>query len=158
MPLYFEDFVVGRTDEFGDYAVTREEIVAFAEQYDPQPFHLDDKAAEKSLFGKLCASGWHTCAMMMRMLVDRMDEQRSASLGSPGVEALRWLKPVFPGDRLRVRMTVEAAVPSKSRPAVGVVTTRNEVLNQQDEPVMTMQSTIFFARRPATGQAGGVAL
>ena len=98
--LHWEDFPVGSVREFGAYRVTREEVLAFASAYDPQPFHLSDAAAESSLFGRLAASGWHTCAMTMRMLCDGYLLE-SASLGSPGIDNLRWHKPVYPGDTLR---------------------------------------------------------
>jgi acyl dehydratase len=148
-PLQFwEDFPVGDVRDFGGLPVTREAVLAFARQFDPQPFHVDDDAARESLFGGLCASGWHTAAMAMRMMCDGylLD---SASLGSPGIDQLRWLQPVFPGDTLRVRMTVLAARPMASRPTVGLVQTRWDVRNQRDEPVMTMEGWGMFRRRPA---------
>lgn len=148
MPLYFEDFTVGQVDEFGAYRVTRQEVIDFATKYDPQPFHLDDEAAEQSLFGKLCASGWHTCAMMMRMLVDHLTANDAASLGSPGVDKVRWVKPVYPGDVLRMRLTVTGAQPSTKLPGVGKVSSSYEILNQRDEAVMTMQGVAFFRCRP----------
>ena len=144
--LHWEDFVVGQVREFGNYAVSRDEVVDFARRYDPQPFHLDDDAAAASLFGRLAASGWHTCAMAMRMMCDGylLD---SASLGSPGIERLAWAAPVFPGDVLRMRITVLDARPLASRPAVGLVRSRSEVLNQYDAIVLTMEGAGFFARR-----------
>jgi acyl dehydratase len=148
-PLQFwEDFPVGDVRDFGGLPVTREDVLEFARQFDPQPFHVDEDAARESLFGGLCASGWHTAAMAMRMMCDGylLD---SASLGSPGIDQLRWLQPVFPGDTLRVRMTVLAARPMASRPTVGLVQTRWEVRNQRDEPVMTMEGWGMFRRRPA---------
>lgn len=143
---YWEDFVPGSVREFGAMPVTREAVIDFARQFDPQPFHLDDAAAEASLFGRLSASGWHTCAMAMRMMCDDylLD---SASLGSPGLENLKWLKPVGPGDTLSVRLTVLAARPMASRPAVGLVQSRWEVLNQHREPVLTMDGWGMFRRR-----------
>jgi acyl dehydratase len=148
-PLQFwEDFPVGDVRDFGGLPVTREAMLEFARQFDPQPFHVDEDAARESLFGGLCASGWHTAAMAMRMMCDGylLD---SASLGSPGIDQLRWLRPVFPGDTLRVRMTVLAARPMASRPTVGLVQTRWDVRNQRDEPVMTMEGWGMFRRRPA---------
>lgn len=144
--LYWEDFVVGQTREFGRYVVAREAVLDFARQFDPQPFHLDDAAAKQSLFGRLAASGWHTCAMAMRMLCDGylLD---AASLGSPGIENLRWPHPVFPGDTLRMRSMVLASRPLASRPAVGIVRSRSEMLNQDGEIVLTMEGAGFFARR-----------
>jgi acyl dehydratase len=148
-PLHFwEDFPVGDVRDFGGLPVTREAVLEFARQFDPQPFHVDEDAARDSLFGGLCASGWHTCAMAMRMMCDGylLD---SASLGSPGIDQLRWLKPVFPGDTLRVRMTVLAARPMASRPTVGLVQSLWEVRNQHDAPVLTMQGWGMFRRRAA---------
>ncbi len=137
--------------EFGSRTVTREEIVAVAPQFDPQPFHLDEDAARASLFGGLCASGWHTCALAMRMMCDDY-LLRSASLGSPGLDAVRWTRPVFPGDTLRVRLTVLEARPMASRPGVGLVRSRWEVFNQNDDAVLTMEGWGMFGRRPAVGE------
>ena len=146
--IFLEDFSPGDVAAFGAYEVTEEEIVAFAAKYDPQPFHLDHDAAAKSIFGGLCASGWHTCAMTMRMMVDHMDEVGGgSSLGSPGVDRIRWLKPVFPGDVLSVRSVVEEVRPSKSRPGIGVVRQSYTVSNQHGEPVMTFTGNAFFPRR-----------
>ena len=143
---YWEDFTVGQTREFGAMPVTREAILAFAAQFDPQPFHLDEAAAEASLFGRLAASGWHTCAMSMRMMCDDylLD---SSSLGSPGIDELRWLKPVHPGDTLTIRLTTLEARPMTSRPKVGLIKSRWEVLNQDREVVLTMQGWGLFGRR-----------
>jgi len=144
---YWEDFPAGHVHEFGSKHVTREEVLAFAREFDPQPFHLDDAAAEASLFGRLSASGWHTCAMMMRMTVD--DYLRdSSSLGSPGIENLRWLKPVYPGDTLSVRLEVLEARVMTSKPHVGLTRSRWEVLNQQREVVLRMEGWGMFGRRP----------
>lgn len=150
--FYWEDFPVDQKREFGHYPVTRQAVLDFARQFDPQPFHLDDAAAGQSLFGQLVASGWHTCAMAMRMICDAylLD---SASLGSPGIERLAWPKPVFPGDILRMRSTVVAARVLASRPTVGVVRTRSEMLNQRDEIVLTMEGAGFFSRRCAAPPA-----
>jgi acyl dehydratase len=148
---YWEDFPVGNVREFGAYAVTRDAVVDFAAQFDPQPFHLDEKAAEGSLFGKLSASGWHTCAIAMRMMCDDYLLE-SSSLGSPGIDSLRWTKPVFPGDTLSVRLTTLEARPMASRPKVGLVLSKWEVLNQHHEMVLTMQGWGMFGRRePASG-------
>ena len=146
--LFWEDFPVGHVMEFGGMPVSREAVLAFAQQFDPQPFHLDDEAAKASLFGGLSASGWHTCAMAMRMMCDAylLD---TASLGSPGIDALRWLKPVFPGDTLRVRMEVQEARPMNSRPGVGLTRSAWTVFNQHSEPVLTMEGWGMFRRRPA---------
>ena len=143
---HWEDFVVGAVREFGATAVTREAILAFAAQFDPQPFHLDEAAAERGLFGGLSASGWHTCAMAMRMMCDAYLLQ-SSSLGSPGIDALRWLRPVRPGDTLSVRLTTLASRPMASRPTVGLVQSEWEVLNQRHEVVLSMQGWGMFGRR-----------
>lgn len=142
----FEDFAVGQVMEFGGRVVDREEGLSFAAAYDPQPLHLDEAAANASVLGGLSVSGWHTCAMVMRMMCDAylLD---STSQGSPGIDQLRWLKPVRPGDTLRVRMTVLETKASRSRPQIGLVRTGFEVLNQRDEPVMTMESWGMFGRR-----------
>lgn len=146
---YWEDFPVGNAREFGATHVTREAIIAFASQFDPQPFHLDDAAAEASLFGKLSASGWHTCAMTMRMMCDEYMLE-SSSLGSPGIDSLRWTKPVLVGDVLSVRMTVLEARPMNSRPQVGLILSKWEVLNQDRDMVLTMQGWGMFGRRAPT--------
>ena len=146
---YFEDFEVGSTEEFGHYQVTREEIVEFAGNYDPQPFHLSEEAGQAMHFGGLCASGWHTCAMVMRMVVDNMPPGGSGSLGSPGVDELRWKKPVFPGDVLRVRSTIADKRESRSRPELGTLFLENEVFNQDNELVMTFKPIVMYQRRPA---------
>ena len=150
---YWEDFPVGNAREFGATQVTREAILAFASQFDPQPFHLDDTAAEASLFGQLSASGWHTCAMSMRMMCDAYLLE-SSSLGSPGIDSLRWTKPVLVGDVLSVRMTVLEARPMNSRPKVGLILSKWEVLNQHRELVLTMQGWGMFGRRVPTAGGG----
>lgn len=146
--FYWEDFPAGSVREFGHKTVGRDEVLAFAREFDPQPFHLDDTAAEGSLFGRLSASGWHTCAMTMRMMCDEYLLE-SASLGSPGIDSLRWLKPVYPDDTLRVRLTVLQARPMASRPEVGLVQSRWEVFNQRDEAVLAMEGWGMFRRRPS---------
>ena len=144
--LYWEDFAIGSAREFGEMEVTRDEVLAFAGRFDPQPFHLDDAAAAQSLFGKLSASGWHTCAMTMRMTVDAV-LLRSSSLGSPGLDNIRWQQPVFPGDVLSVRLTTLEARPMASRPSVGLVLSKWETLNQRGEVVLAMQGWGMFGRR-----------
>jgi len=134
--LYFEDYEVGTVSKFGSYEVTREEVLEFAQKYDPQPFHLSDEAAAKTHFGKLAASGWHTCAMLMSMIVANMQELESASLGSPGLESLKWKKPVFPGDTLRVETKLLEKRRSQSRPEMGLTKNRILVFNQDDEIVL----------------------
>jgi len=145
--LYWEDFPAGNVREFGNKTLTREEIIAFAREFDPQPFHVDEAAGSNSLFGGLCASGWHTCCLAMRMMCDEYLLE-SASLGSPGLESLKWTKPVYPGDTLRVRLTVLEARPMASKPGVGLVRSRWEVMNQRTETVLTMEGWGMFARRP----------
>ena len=152
-PKYFEDVVPGTVDEFGSIVVTKEEIVDFARKFDPQPFHLDEEAARASLFGGLAASGWHTASMMMRMLVDYRLWPES-SLGSPGCDELRWLRPVRPGDRLSLRMTILETTPSRSKPDRGVVRSLVEVLNQDREVAMSVKTLVMFRRRPAAGGEG----
>ena len=144
---YFEDFGPGQTVELGSRTVTEEEIVAFARQWDPQPFHTDAEAARDSVFGGLIASGWHTGAMWMRLYVDSLLDN-TASHGSPGVEELRWLAPVRPGDTLTGRLEVLEAVPSERRPDRGTVRIRAEMVNQDGVTVMSMTSRIHFGRRP----------
>jgi len=142
----FEDFPVGAVREFGARTVGRDEVLAFASAYDPQPFHLDEDAANASVLGGLSASGWHTCAMVMRMMCDNylLD---STSQGSPGIDNLRWLKPVRPGDTLRVRMTILESRESKSRPQIGLIRSGWAVFNQHDEQVMSMEGWGMFGRR-----------
>lgn len=146
---YFEDLVVGSTARFGRYEVTREEVIEYASKYDPQPFHLDDEAAAKTHFGRLSASGWHTCAMTMRMLVDNLKEHRQAGLGSPGLDELRWLKPVYPGDVLRVESELLEKTRSRSRPEMGSFKSIISVFNQDDVKVMTFRSIGLIAVREA---------
>jgi acyl dehydratase len=136
---YFEDVIIGDTDEFGSKTFTQAEIIAFAEKYDPQPFHIDEDAAAQSIYGGIIASGWHTAAATMRMMVDNMIDTK-ASLGSPGVDNLRWYKPVRAGDTIRVRTEVMDKKRSKSRPNMGTIFGKLEVLNQNDEVVMSFNS------------------
>lgn len=133
---YFEDYHVGMIDEFGDIAVTAEEIVEFARRYDPQPMHVDSEAAARGPFGGLIASGWHTAAMVMRLFVEHY-LSKVATLPSPGVDELRWMRPVRPGDTLRVRVTVLETRRSRSKPDRGLVHGLVEVLNQNGELVMS---------------------
>ena len=146
--LYFEDVEPGTKSAFGRYEVTREEVVEFATKYDPQPFHLSDEEAAKTHFGRVAASGWHTTAMMMRMLVDNMSAIQQAGLGSPGLDELRWLKPVYPGDILRVETEVLDKRPSRSRPDMGSFRSKATVLNQDDIAVMTVVSIGLIRMRP----------
>lgn len=146
-PVFFQDFEVGASHEFGEYHVTAEEIIEFASKYDPQPFHLSEEGGKAMHFGGLCASGWHTCAMAMRMTVDNMPEGDSGSLGSPGIDELRWTKPVFPGDTLRIKSTILDKRDSRSRPDMGSVFMQNEVFNQHDELVMSFNPIVLYQKR-----------
>ena len=145
---WFEDFVVGDEQEFGDYLVTEEEIVEFARKYDPQPFHLDHEAARASHFGGLIGSGWMTCCIAMRLLCDHFIPRQS-SMGSPGVDEVRWLKPVRPGDRLRLRMKVLEVRPSQSKADRGVIIGQHELLNQHGEVVLRQVGRGMYKKRPA---------
>lgn len=145
---YFEDLEIGARQSFGQYHVTREEVIAFASRYDPQPFHLDDEAAAATYFGRLSASGWHSCAMVMAMVVENLKANRQAGLGSPGIDELRWLKPVFPGDTLRCETELLEKRRSQSRPEMGSFRSRLTVFNQHDEPVMRFISIGLIATRP----------
>jgi acyl dehydratase len=144
---YFEDFEVGDVREVGPVGVSEAEIVEFAQRFDPQPFHVDAEAAKASPFGGLIASGWHTTALFMGMFV-RAVLLDSASLGSPGVEEIRWTAPVRPGDTLHGRSTVTDVQPSSTNPRRGTVFTTNEVWNQDDVLVLTLKARGFFSRRP----------
>ena len=149
--LYYEDIEVGVVRRFGSKQVTREEVIDFAAKYDPQPFHLDDEAAANTHFRRLSASGRHTGSMAMRMMVDNMKEHEQAGLGSPGIEDLRWLKPVYPGDTLRCETEVLEKRRSASRPEMGLFKSRLTVFNQHDAPVMTMVSTGLIRVRDQAG-------
>lgn len=138
--VYFEDLEVGTKAAFGRYEVTREEVIEFAGKYDPQPFHLSDEAAAQTHFGRISASGWHTCAMVMRMLVDNITERKQAGLGSPGQDELRWHRPVYPGDVLRVETELLEKTPSRSRPEMGSFRSIVQVFNQDDQVVMSFKS------------------
>jgi acyl dehydratase len=148
---YFEDYVPGSVHEFGPTVVDEAEIVEFARRYDPQPIHTDPQWARSGPFGGLIASGWHTAAIMMRLLVDQYLPS-AASLASPGIDELRWLRPVRPGDELRVRVTVIEARPSRSKPDRGLLRSRIEVLEADGSAVMTLIALNIVRRRPdATG-------
>lgn len=148
---FYEDIAIGNRQSFGRYEVTREEVVEFAGKYDPQPFHLDDEAAAQTHFGRLSASGWHTCAMTMAMLVENLKANRQAGLGSPGVDQLRWKKPVYPGDTLRCESEVIEKRRSASRPEMGIFKSSLTVFNQDDEPVLEMISNGLIRTRDASG-------
>jgi acyl dehydratase len=140
---------VGAKQSFGRYEVTRQEVIAFAGKYDPQPFHLDDAAAARTHFGRLAASGWHTCAMTMAMIVENIKAHEQAGLGSPGVDELRWLKPVYPGDMLRCETEIVETTPSRSKPDIGSFRSCVTTFNQHDEPVLRFTSIVLIRRRPA---------
>ena len=144
---YWEDIKAGDVVELGSHTMDKERMVAFAREFDPQPFHIDEKAAEASIWGGLIASGWLTGSTLMRLLYDGFLKD-TASLGSPGVDELRWLKPVRPGDTLAARLTVTEATASRSKPDRGIVRTRMELMNQRGEVVMTITGVNFISRRP----------
>ncbi|MDQ3144626.1 MAG: MaoC family dehydratase [Pseudomonadota bacterium] len=147
--IYFEDLEVGRETVFGHYDVTRDEVIEFATKYDPQPFHLSDEAAAKTHFGRIAASGWHTTAMTMAVIARAVVADEQAGLGSPGIDELRWLKPVYPGDRLTVRGTIVEKTPSRSKPDIGSFRTQTVVSNQDGADVMRFTSIVLMRRRPA---------
>jgi acyl dehydratase len=144
---WFEDFAVGEVFEFGDRLITAEEIVEFARRYDPQPFHTDPAAAERSHFGGLVASGWMTASVAMSLLCEHFISPTS-SMGSPGVDVLRWLRPVRPGDRLRMRVSVIETRRSQSKPDRGAIKVRQEVLNQAGDVVMSQEGIAMLRCRP----------
>ena len=144
--LYWEDFQPGAVAIYGPRLVTREEIVAFAAEFDPQPMHLDEAAAGATLLGGLAASGWHSCCLLMRMIADGFLLD-AASMGAPGVEEVRWLKPLRPGTRIRVRSTVLESRASNSRPEMGLVRIKSEVLDEADAVLTTLTATQMLIRR-----------
>jgi acyl dehydratase len=146
--IYFEDLEVGAETYFGSYEVTREEVLDFARKYDPQPFHLSDDAAAKTHFGRLAASGWHTAAMTMAVIARHVVGHKQAGLGSPGIDELRWRKPVYPGDTLHVHGKIVDKTPSRSRPDIGSFRTHTTVSNQDGVAVMTFTSIVLMQRRP----------
>jgi len=148
--IYFEDLKVGTETDFGTYDVTREEVLEFATKYDPQPFHLSDEAAAKTHFGRIAASGWHTAAMTMAVIARHVVKHEQAGLGSPGIDELRWKKPVYPGDTLHVRGEILEKTPSRSKPEMGSFRTRTTVSNQAGEIVMTFVSIVLIRRRPGS--------
>jgi acyl dehydratase len=146
--IYFEDLDIGAETDFGSYEVTREEVLDFAGKYDPQPFHLSDKEAAKTHFGRIAASGWHTAAMTMAVIARHVVDHKQAGLGSPGIDELRWKKPVYPGDTLHVRGRIVEKTPSRSRLDMGSFRTQTTVTNQNDDVVMTFISIVLIRRRP----------
>lgn len=149
--VYFEDIAVGDSFDFGPLTVTREEVIRFAAEFDPQPFHLSDEAAAQTHFGSLAASGWHTTGLFMKMFVEAMQKEpgrQAASLGAIGVDELRWLRPVRPGDTLRGSSEVIDKKASASRPEMGIVRNRVTITNQDDKPVLTMIPIAMWRTRP----------
>ena len=148
MSRYWEDFRVGEAADLGSCSITEAEIIAFARKYDPQPFHTDPEAARRSIFGGLIASGWHTCALMMRLSVEAARREETAATGSPGLDSCRWLRPVRPGDVLTGRSEVLETWPSRTRP-IGFVRRRVEMVNQRGEVVVAVVGLSMYHRRPA---------
>jgi acyl dehydratase len=148
---YFEDFTPGETLYLGSVSVSEAEIIAFARQFDPQPFHVDRELAARSTFGGIIASGWHTSALFTLLLNNTVFPD-SSSMGSPGVERLRWLKPVRPGDTLSGRLIVLEATPSRSKPDRGVLRNRGEMFNQHGELVLDLEAVMIFGRRPVAAE------
>jgi acyl dehydratase len=147
--LHWEDFTAGQVAEYGPRRVTRDEIVGFAAEFDPQPMHLDEAAGAASMLGGLGASGWHTCCLLMRMLVDGFLHD-AASMGSPGVDEVKWLAPVRPDDELTVRATVLETRASQSRPDRGFVKFQYDMFNASGLQVMTLTTSLMIARRAPT--------
>ncbi len=143
---YWEDLEPGTTRDLGTVTVSAQEIRDFAGQFDPQPFHLDPEAGRRSIFGNLCASGWHTCALAMKLTVENFLNE-SSSMGSPGLENLRWLKPVYPGDTLRLQQTIVESRALRTRPDTGLVRSVWEMFNQNGEKVLRMEGYGMFGRR-----------
>ncbi|MCX7381641.1 MAG: MaoC family dehydratase [Alphaproteobacteria bacterium] len=144
---WFDDIKPGDTADFGDHLMTEEAIIAFARDYDPQPFHIDREAAKSSVFGGIIASGWHTGSVVMRLMVDHYISPGSF-MGSPGLDELRWIVPVRPGDRLRVRVTVTETIPSRSKPDRGIVRSVTETFNHKGEMVMSSRGMVMVMRQP----------
>jgi len=150
---HYEDIVVGAPFEYGGYRVTKNEIFEFAHAYDPQPHHIDEEAAKLSLVKGLCASGWHSCAMFMRMFYDGVLAD-SASMGGPAIDEVRWMKPIRPDHVLKARSTCVEKRVMRSRPAVGICKMKHEIFNQHDELLMTMENSFFIAVRNPVGPVG----
>jgi acyl dehydratase len=149
--IWLDDLEIGTETYFGSTEVTREEVISFARRYDPQPFHLSDEAAAKTHFGRLAASGWHTCAMVMGVIARHVVDTEQAGLGSPGIDELRWLKPVYPGDTLHVHSKIIDVTPSRSKPQIGSFRSATTVTNQEGVAVLTFTSIVLMRRRPAEG-------
>ena len=148
---YLDDLHVGQRFSSGEHALDTTQIKAFAAQYDPQPFHLSDEEAAKTHFGRIAASGWHTCAMTMAVIARHVVDGEQEGLGSPGVDELRWLKPVYPGDTLHVNGKIIEKTPSRSKPEIGSFRTETTVTNQDAVPVMRFTSIVLIRRRPIEG-------
>lgn len=148
-PAYLEDFTVGERHDVGTFTMDKDEIVDFARQFDPQPFHIDEDAAKASPFGGLIASGWHTCAKLMRTMCDAY-LLKAGGAGSPGIENISWIKPVRPGDTISILRETEKVNPSRSKPDRGMVLSKYTLTNQHGEVVMTMQGWGMFFRRDAS--------
>jgi len=144
--IYFEDLNIGTKILIGPISVSEKEIIEFAKKFDPQPFHVDIEKAKDSLFGNLCASGWHTCSLYMRMLYDGL-LINLASLGSPGMNEIRWIKPLFPDETINGELTIISKTPSKSKPSIGSMVIDSKVFNSKKELIMTMQSISIVKKR-----------
>jgi len=151
---YFEDFRPGEVIELGSQTITKEAIVAFATAFDPQVFHVDEEAAKRTIYGGLLASGWHTGSLLMRLLYEGLLKD-TVSLGSPGIDELRWLRPVRPGDTLSARMTVTESIPSRSKPDRGIIRSVLEMQNQHGEVVLTLRGMSLLGRRPTASRGPG---
>ena len=149
---YLEDYAIGQVYGSGVAKVEADRMTSFASEFDPQPFHLSDEEAAKTYFGRIAASGWHTCAMTMAVIARHVVAGKQAGLGAPGVDELRWLKPVYPGDTLTVRGRIVDATPSRSKPEIGSIRTQTTVTNQDDVPVMTFTSIVLMRRRPGRSE------
>ena len=148
---HFEDFAVGDTEEFGNYITSQDDIIEFATEFDPQPFHIDPEAAKEHFFGGIIASGWHTGSMLMRMIVDHQ-VGNSSSMGSPGMDELRWISPVRPGEHLKAQSEVLQLTPHKYKNDRGFVKFKHTVLTHEGEVKMTMISSILFGKRPSNDE------
>ena len=144
--IYFEDLNIGTKILIGPISVSEKEIIEFAKKFDPQPFHVDIEKAKDSLFGNLCASGWHTCSLYMRMLYDGL-LINLASLGSPGMNEIRWIKPLFPDETINGELTIISKTPNKSKPSIGSMVIDSKVFNSKKELIMTMQSISIVKKR-----------
>lgn len=155
MPFrYFEDFTDGEEIDLGTHPIKKQEAVEFAEEFDPAPFHLSEEGGENSMHGRLIASGWHTCAITQRLLCDGLLLQSSGQ-GSPGLDKVQWLRPVYPGQTLKARATVLSKRLSSSRPGVGLVLMRFESFTDSQDPVLTMEGTIMFATKETAMSSSG---